>query len=487
MYTDNNDFSIRNVILKFLFVALFIFILIWIFPLKSDLKKAISSNGGNNKTEKVSTNELSILYDRIFSENLIMMKDAAKEYFTLERLPEKEGDKAKITLGEMISKKMIIEFKDKNGKTCDKTASYVEVTKGTEEYVMKVNLKCGEEENYIITYLGCYDYCKKTVCEKKNAITKLYKASAKTTPVKKATTKTTNKVTKTNSTTEKTTVKKETTIKETVIVKRKYYCQVVNGKYYNNSGNVVTKEAYEKDCKNVPVPEETKQKEYEYEYQKDGSSTIKYGEWSEWSLTEVKPSSTIEVQAKDVKYRKLTGYKVTTEDDLSKPITAMKTVVVGSKTVTSCDKYTYTSTVTGYNYQYIGTFKYTSAPKETEAYHYERVAGDYNWYCDGECKAGTVLLYKKYQKVPVTSGSYSCSKYGSETTVYTTQQMVVTGYEKKQTKTPVYEYYTKTQYRYRTKTQTSVKGASTWSYYNNTGLLNQGYHYTGDYRVKSSK
>ena len=40
MYTEQTNFSIKNVILQFLFVALFIFILIWLFPLKSDLKKA---------------------------------------------------------------------------------------------------------------------------------------------------------------------------------------------------------------------------------------------------------------------------------------------------------------------------------------------------------------------------------------------------------------------------------------------------------------
>ena len=483
MYTDNNNFSVRNVILKFLFVALFIFILIWLFPLKSDLKKAISSNDKNNKTEEKSTNEFSILYDRIFYENLLIMKDAAKEYFTLERLPQKEGDKVKITLGEMISKKMILEFKDKNGKTCDKTKSYVEVTKNANEYVMKVNLKCGEEENYIITYLGCYDYCKNTVCEKKNAV-KVYKAATKTTPVKQATKK---QVVKRTSTKEVKKSIKETKITDIIIIKRGYYCKLINGKYYDNNGKVVNKEAFEKSCKTpVPTPEEPK-KEYEYEYVKDTEGEIKYSEWSDWSFTKITPSSTIEVQAKDVKYRKLLGYNVKTEDDLSKPITAMKDVVVGSKTVTSCEKYNYTQTVTGYNYQYIGTFKYTSAPQETEAYHYKRVAGDYNWYCDGECKAGTVLVYEKYQKVPQTTGSYSCAKYNTEKTVYTTKQLVVTGYEKKQTKEPVYDYYTKTQYRYRTKTKTTGKHLSVWSFYNDTYYLNQGYRYGNGVREKTTK
>ena len=43
MYTERNgNFSIKNVILQFLFIALFIFILVWLFPMKSDLNKALS-------------------------------------------------------------------------------------------------------------------------------------------------------------------------------------------------------------------------------------------------------------------------------------------------------------------------------------------------------------------------------------------------------------------------------------------------------------
>lgn len=31
---------------------------------------------------------------------------------------------------------------------------------------MKVNLKCSEQENYILVYMGCYDYCETDICEK---------------------------------------------------------------------------------------------------------------------------------------------------------------------------------------------------------------------------------------------------------------------------------------------------------------------------------
>ena len=43
--------------------------------------------------------------------------------------------------------KLLLPFKDKNGKTCDTQKSYVTLTKKENEYEMKVNLKCSEEED----------------------------------------------------------------------------------------------------------------------------------------------------------------------------------------------------------------------------------------------------------------------------------------------------------------------------------------------------
>ena len=102
MYNENSNFSIKNVIVQFLFVALFVFILIWLFPLKSDLSKLkVTTNSDDNKA-------LTVLVDRIFNENVIAMKDAAKSYYTIERLPQNVGDKVKMTLGEMLEKKIIL-------------------------------------------------------------------------------------------------------------------------------------------------------------------------------------------------------------------------------------------------------------------------------------------------------------------------------------------------------------------------------------------
>lgn len=547
MYTETrNNFSIRSVILQFLFVALFVFILIWLFPMKSDMKKAIAS------IETTDNNGLSILYDRIFNENLYAMKEAAKDYFTLERLPQKVGDSTKITLKQMLDKKIILPFVDKNGKQCDLNASYVLVTKHDEEYVMKVNLKCGKEENYLIVNMGCYDYCSKTICEKKTTSTKkVVTTTKKKVTVKKYYCKYVNGkyydnkgkvVSKTAY--EKACVKKtepkkyyckivngkyydntgKIVSKETYIkactkpepVPMKYYCEIVNGKYYDKNGNVVTKEAFVESCMPGPVPtphyceivngkyydatgkivskeayelsceEPEPEYQYLYEYKKVTEGTIKYSNWSEWTTKIIAPTSTLEVQTKEAKVKKLIGYNVTKQDDLSKPITEVKDAVVASKTVTSCAAYNVTSTITGYEKKYLGTFKYTTAPQETATYTYRKV-GDYSWYCEGNCTAGTVMVYEKYQKIPVTSTSYSCAKTNTETSVYVAKQRVVTGYEKKQVKTPVYEYFTRIYYRSRTKTKTPGTTTLKWSTYNDTTLLNNGYHYTGNVKLEIIK
>lgn len=159
MYNERKDsFSMKTVIVQFLFVALFIFILIWLFPMKSDLKNALNETG--------ETADLSVFYDRIFNDNVIAMKDAAKSYYTTARLPKNVGDKVSMTLGEMLNKKIILPFVDSKGKQCSLTDSYVEITKYDEEFVMKVNLKCSEQENYLLVYMGCYDYCSTAICEK---------------------------------------------------------------------------------------------------------------------------------------------------------------------------------------------------------------------------------------------------------------------------------------------------------------------------------
>lgn len=143
---NEKNYFFRNLIVKILLVLLFIFLLMWLFPIPN----------------------LSPFYDKIFTQNINDMTDAAKSYFTVERLPKNDDETKKLTLKEMLDNKMIIEFTDSDGKKCDTTKSYVEVTKKNGEYIYKTNLSCSKQEDYVIEYFGCYDVCKDNSCEVDN-------------------------------------------------------------------------------------------------------------------------------------------------------------------------------------------------------------------------------------------------------------------------------------------------------------------------------
>ena len=108
---------------------------------------------------------LNVLLDDIFSENMNSMKEVGKEYFTTERLPQKIGDVRTLTLEEMYANNLILELTDKDGNACSAENSYVAIEKYSNEYQMKVYLECGEESDYIVVIMGCYDYCDTAICE----------------------------------------------------------------------------------------------------------------------------------------------------------------------------------------------------------------------------------------------------------------------------------------------------------------------------------
>ena len=92
MYSNDNKngFSILDLIVKIIFAGLFIFILVWLFNKKVPNMKPFYSN--------------------VFRENIRYMQEAGESYFTDEKMPTEVGQEIKISLGEMIEKKLIIPF-----------------------------------------------------------------------------------------------------------------------------------------------------------------------------------------------------------------------------------------------------------------------------------------------------------------------------------------------------------------------------------------
>ena len=269
-YEERKDkSSIKGVVIQILLMVMFIFILICLFPSKSDLDKL-------KTTQSVSS--LEPLYDRIFNDNIIAMKDAAKSYYTTPRLPKNVGDKVSMTLNEMLDKKIILPFVDREGNQCDLEESYVSITKEDEEFIMKVNLKCTNQENYLLVVMGCYNYCETGICEKNEEDIKspTVNPSGPTTIIKETIVRpiiNNNIIINNNCESDnckpgkyycqyvngkyygangdqvdKTTYDKECKLEE------KYYCKYVNGIYYGKNGNIVSEETYKKECENEPTP-----------------------------------------------------------------------------------------------------------------------------------------------------------------------------------------------------------------------------------------
>lgn len=158
MYDERERFSIKDVVLQVILVVLFVFLLLWLFPTKSYVDNKIDS-------------KLEPFYNQIFTTNINNMKEAAISYFTTPRLPKTIGDKEKLTLSEMLDKKLLVPFLDSKNKKCDLTDSYVEITKMDDEYILKVNLSCSDNSDYILVHLGCYNYCQSGLCEKQETTT----------------------------------------------------------------------------------------------------------------------------------------------------------------------------------------------------------------------------------------------------------------------------------------------------------------------------
>lgn len=133
---------IRDLLVKILLIAIFLFLLMYLFPMPN----------------------LTPFYSAIFNNNIQTMKDAADDYYTVKNMPTVDGESVKMTLKEMEEKKLIIPFVDKDGKTCNKKKSYVKVTKDGDEYVLKVSLTCSDESNYIIERIGCKNFCPQGIC-----------------------------------------------------------------------------------------------------------------------------------------------------------------------------------------------------------------------------------------------------------------------------------------------------------------------------------
>ena len=137
MEEERKGLTVKDLLIRLILIIIFIFLLIWLFPMP-DLKP---------------------LNNQIFQDNIDRMKDVAKSYYTVERLPKDFNTSKKMTLKEMIDNHLILPLMDSNGNYCNNDDSYIEIKKTENEYQIKVYLSCSDKKDYVIEHFGCYDIC----------------------------------------------------------------------------------------------------------------------------------------------------------------------------------------------------------------------------------------------------------------------------------------------------------------------------------------
>lgn len=480
---ENRGFPFKDFLLKLILIIIFVFLLVWLLP--KFIAPAISKNLEKNNTNiTINNNEINALVSQIFIENLEKMKDAAISYYTNERLPQEDGGSDKMTLSDMIGKKIIAPLVDKNNKAVDVEESYVKITKTEDEYILKVNLKDSETEDYILVHLGCYDYCDGYLCEKEtntnNVPIKQGKEEETTTPEPTPTP-----------------IPQPTPQPDPIPIP-----------------DPDTPEEPEPSIPDVPDDEQ----EYEYEYAK--TTGAKFTEWTKWTpyeKTNCKTSAitcdendttcTLELKRYDRKekigtyekeYVATSNKQVQVTSYEQKSCTNWKYIIINSKTYAVTKSYTTINTVTSSTqksvegWEFVSRKTYTNPPTSSNEKYYIFVGADYS-NCSETCETLPKYVYDEYKYTGSMEEVDSTTEPGSSTSVKVECGKIITKTIPVYRTITVSDIATRTEPLYgtvcykSTRTRDLITTGTTikqWSYYNNQTLLNDGWYYTGSVRIK---
>ncbi len=453
MYTEEKPRRgglLKEFVMRLILIIIFVLLLLWIIP-----------------WSKMDVNPLK---DQIFNANLQTMKEAGITYFTTERLPQEEGDKVTLTLQKMLDLKLIVPFTDRNGKSCDVKKSYITLEKQETEYLMKVNLKCGDEEDYILVHLGCYSYCTSAICEPKKG--------------KPEKTKVTPTPTKTPTNTPKITPRPT----PTATPKPTPTPTPTNTPTPTPTPTPLTVRVYEyKKVTKTTIDPYCAQWSNWKEYYRTANDGVKYGE-STTKKVEPVGVRQIVVARKEAVYQEVKVTRTASvykgEKEL-KVCTAYNYFINGTQTYQITSGWTY---ATGSDAYYRGTTQPNDSISGNTQTQYELVGADFD-KCAEDCTNNPYLIYRKKTRtvtpvqpeITVTCANVETRKipiYLNER-ITTTEKVKVKDAEDIKKYVAVYRVSECTNFvEGSIKTTTSTK----WSTYNDRTLLNDGYHYTGNYK-----
>jgi len=490
MYEERrNRLSLRDIILIILLMVLFIFVMVWLFPTKGYLEQ-------NNV----------IVDNEIYNNYLENMSTVAKDYFINSKMPSNVGDTVKLTLSDMLEKKLIVEI---GGNTsCDLEKSFIEVTKMDEDFQLRVELSCTDYYDYKLITLGCKDYCNLD-CGKEDTTTVI-------TPIQQSTKKYTvtfdsqggSSVASQKVVSGKTATKPANPTKEGYT----FVEWTLNGKTYNFATPVKSNITLVASWKTNVVVEEPVITT-DYLYTKTTSAETIYSNWSNWSSTK-RQWDEFNLTNTD-----LVEYKIVAQDkeqvDTEKNCTTTKEVktVVDTKNAITSTKKVYKNAIVKTETVYTDWVKdklYTTSTtplrnKDTDTVKYVFLKVQTRSVCTG-CEDITEYYYEKYTRTASEKTTYSCNttyKSGSGKNLvcwnevkgaptcasYGSEYELVNGkcvkYNIEKAKTtcenkPIYRSYT--DYQVRTRTITSTTTSSYDEKYstsnNDTNLISQGYKLT---------
>lgn len=436
---EKKDFStLKAFLMRLILIVIFVLLLIWLVPWP-DMRG------------------LAPLQEQIFNNNINTMKEAAITYYTTERLPQNVGDKKTLTLQEMLDLHLLVPFVDKNGNTCSLTESYVTIEKVDKDeynYVMKVNLKCSDKEEYIMVYLGCYSYCEGTICEKEEDKEEISNPKPTDKP------KPTNKPKPSPSDKPKPTP--------------------------------TDKPKPSPSDKPDPSPSDKPEIKYEYQYKK--TTQTEYSEWSGWKVWSYNDNDNVNWTNTDTyQIEDLGAKKVQIGTRVNKAVvTRSELVKLGTKQYKICKGFSYVAdktTVYKVESDWANTNDFYKGynPPEADTMTTRWVLQDWKVNeCEGNCTNHVYLVYRKQTRKVTKYTSYdnvvaNCTDIEyKDVDIYVNAPKPVT----LTTEVPLYGY--KKFYRDRTRkitTQGSVKYV--WSDSpSDTTLINQGWVATGERREK---
>lgn len=157
---DERRINWLGLFIKMVIIFIFALIIIWL----------VSKIIGVNKLSSTFTN------------NINNMEKVSVDYFKTIDLPRKTGKSEKITLKEMIDKKLIVSVNKDGENICDTDKSYSKITRQKKDYIVETSLQCGKEKDTItkkFSFKDCKNCKEDLEKEKKETKKETKKASKK--------------------------------------------------------------------------------------------------------------------------------------------------------------------------------------------------------------------------------------------------------------------------------------------------------------------